>query len=119
MLPNASQSASAEGAHVPVMAQEVLDLLEPRPGDTIVDCTFGAGGHAAVLEPLTQRVELVVDRDAKRLEDAPGGMALAEAARGRDGRLHRLGQFAGAAERLPRAPAHHGARDLAREAPPR
>jgi 16S rRNA (cytosine1402-N4)-methyltransferase len=51
MLPNLSHSSSAAVEHVPVMAPEVADLLEPRPGDTIVDCTFGAGGHAAVLEP--------------------------------------------------------------------
>jgi 16S rRNA (cytosine1402-N4)-methyltransferase len=46
MLPNALQP-SAE--HVPVLAEEVRDLLEVRPGDTVVDATFGAGGHAAVL----------------------------------------------------------------------
>jgi 16S rRNA (cytosine1402-N4)-methyltransferase len=51
MLPNLSHSSSAVMEHVPVMAAEVADLLEPRPGDTVVDCTFGAGGHAAVLEP--------------------------------------------------------------------
>jgi 16S rRNA (cytosine1402-N4)-methyltransferase len=46
MLPNALQP-SAE--HVPVLAEEVRDLLEVRPGDAVVDATFGAGGHAAVL----------------------------------------------------------------------
>jgi 16S rRNA (cytosine1402-N4)-methyltransferase len=46
MLPNALQP-SAE--HVPVLAEEVRELLEVRPGDTVVDATFGAGGHAAVL----------------------------------------------------------------------
>ena len=51
MLPNLSHSSSPAVEHVPVMAPEVAELLEPRPGDTVVDCTFGAGGHAAVLEP--------------------------------------------------------------------
>jgi 16S rRNA (cytosine1402-N4)-methyltransferase len=46
MLPNALQP-SAE--HVPVLAEEVRELLEVRPGDTVVDATFGAGGHAAAL----------------------------------------------------------------------
>jgi 16S rRNA (cytosine1402-N4)-methyltransferase len=32
--------------HEPVLADEVLDLLRPQPGQTVVDCTFGAGGHA-------------------------------------------------------------------------
>jgi 16S rRNA (cytosine1402-N4)-methyltransferase len=35
--------------HVPVLAAEAIDLLDPRPGDTAVDCTFGAGGHARLL----------------------------------------------------------------------
>jgi 16S rRNA (cytosine1402-N4)-methyltransferase len=38
-----------ETDHVPVLADEVLDALAPRPGDTIVDCTFGAGGHSELL----------------------------------------------------------------------
>jgi 16S rRNA (cytosine1402-N4)-methyltransferase len=33
-------------AHIPVLAGELIDIVEPRPGDTIVDCTFGGGGHA-------------------------------------------------------------------------
>jgi len=35
--------------HVPVLAGELIDLLGPRPGETVVDCTFGAGGHARLL----------------------------------------------------------------------
>jgi 16S rRNA (cytosine1402-N4)-methyltransferase len=37
--------------HVPVLASEVAELLDLQPGDTVVDGTFGAGGHAALLEP--------------------------------------------------------------------
>ena len=33
-------------AHEPVLVDEVLAMLRPEPGQTIVDCTFGAGGHA-------------------------------------------------------------------------
>jgi 16S rRNA (cytosine1402-N4)-methyltransferase len=46
MLPNALQPSAD---HVPVLADAVRELLEVRPGDTVVDATFGAGGHAAVL----------------------------------------------------------------------
>jgi 16S rRNA (cytosine1402-N4)-methyltransferase len=32
--------------HEPVLAPELVDLLAPEPGQTAVDCTCGAGGHA-------------------------------------------------------------------------
>src|SRR4051794_41888886 len=35
--------------HEPVLAEELIDLLDPRPGETFVDCTFGGGGHARLL----------------------------------------------------------------------
>ena len=47
MLPNVSQPRTAD--HVPVLAGEVRELLAVRPGETVVDATFGAGGHAALL----------------------------------------------------------------------
>jgi 16S rRNA (cytosine1402-N4)-methyltransferase len=36
-------------AHVPVLAGEMIDLLDPQPGETAIDCTFGAGGHARLV----------------------------------------------------------------------
>jgi 16S rRNA (cytosine1402-N4)-methyltransferase len=47
MLPSALQRSAAD--HVPVLADEVRELLAVRPGETVVDATFGAGGHAALL----------------------------------------------------------------------
>src|SRR6187397_1335213 len=47
MLPNVLQPNETD--HVPVLAEEVRDLLAIEPGFTVVDATFGAGGHAAVL----------------------------------------------------------------------
>ena len=35
--------------HVAVLASELIDLLDPRPGQTAVDCTFGGGGHARLV----------------------------------------------------------------------
>ncbi|MEA2374444.1 MAG: rRNA (cytosine1402-N4)-methyltransferase [Thermoleophilaceae bacterium] len=35
--------------HVPVLAGELIDLLDPQPGQTAVDCTFGDGGHARLV----------------------------------------------------------------------
>jgi 16S rRNA (cytosine1402-N4)-methyltransferase len=52
-------------AHVPVLAGELIELLDPRPGETAVDCTFGAGGHARlVAERLGPTGTLIaIDRD--------------------------------------------------------
>src|SRR5919198_5621269 len=47
MLPNALQPNASD--HVPVLADEVRELLEVGPGDVVVDATFGAGGHARLL----------------------------------------------------------------------
>ena len=42
--------AAAGGApHVPVLLDQVLALTAPEPGEQVVDCTFGAGGHAVAL----------------------------------------------------------------------
>jgi len=34
------------GTHRPIMVAEILDILDPKPGDLAVDCTLGYGGHA-------------------------------------------------------------------------
>jgi 16S rRNA (cytosine1402-N4)-methyltransferase len=51
--------------HEPVLAEELVDVLDPRPGETFVDCTFGGGGHARLIaERLRNGGELIaVDRD--------------------------------------------------------
>ena len=35
--------------HVPVLAGELVDLVDPAPGEVAVDCTFGGGGHARLI----------------------------------------------------------------------
>ena len=58
--------AAAGGApHVPVLLDQVLALTAPEPGETVVDCTFGAGGHASALAARVGPTgELVgIDRD--------------------------------------------------------
>ena len=47
MLPNVLQPNTTD--HVPVLADEVRALLALEPGHTLVDATFGAGGHASLL----------------------------------------------------------------------
>jgi 16S rRNA (cytosine1402-N4)-methyltransferase len=62
MLPNVLPSATD---HVPVLADEVQELLAVKPGETVIDATFGAGGHAALLAASLQgRGKLIaIDRD--------------------------------------------------------
>ena len=38
-----------ETRHIPVMLDAVLDVINPQPGQRIVDCTVGLGGHATEL----------------------------------------------------------------------
>ncbi|HET8894942.1 MAG TPA: 16S rRNA (cytosine(1402)-N(4))-methyltransferase RsmH [Gaiellaceae bacterium] len=59
LLPNATD-------HVPVLAHEVRESLGVRPGETVIDATFGAGGHS---ELLTAELHgsgklIAIDRDA-------------------------------------------------------
>ena len=35
--------------HIPVLSQEVVHWLDPRPGQVLVDGTLGGGGHTRLL----------------------------------------------------------------------
>jgi 16S rRNA (cytosine1402-N4)-methyltransferase len=41
--------STAAGEHKPVMLAEVLAVINPQPGQVVVDCTLGFGGHAVEL----------------------------------------------------------------------
>ncbi len=53
------------GGHTPVLAAELLELLDPSEGQMAIDCTFGDGGHAQLIaERLGAGGTLVaIDRD--------------------------------------------------------
>ena len=63
MLPNVLQPNSTD--HVPVLAAEVRELLAVQPGETVVDATFGGGGHASQLAADLQGSGkfIAIDRD--------------------------------------------------------
>jgi 16S rRNA (cytosine1402-N4)-methyltransferase len=63
LLPSALQQSRTD--HVPVLAEKVRELLALQPGATVVDCTFGAGGHARLLAADVGREGrlIAVDRD--------------------------------------------------------
>jgi 16S rRNA (cytosine1402-N4)-methyltransferase len=65
--------------HIPVLLAEVLAVLAPKPGETIVDGTFGAGGYTgAILEAGASVV--AIDRDPDAIE---AGRALERECAGR------------------------------------
>lgn len=35
------------GTHIPILVEEVMEFLRPAPGEIVVDCTLGYGGHAS------------------------------------------------------------------------
>jgi 16S rRNA (cytosine1402-N4)-methyltransferase len=47
MLPNVLRPNATD--HVPVLAEEVRQALAVEPGATVIDATFGSGGHAELL----------------------------------------------------------------------
>ncbi len=63
--------------HIPVLPSEVLEYLQPQPGQVLVDGTLGGGGHARVL---AERVApggfvLALDRDPQALAVAEQRLA--------------------------------------------
>jgi 16S rRNA (cytosine1402-N4)-methyltransferase len=63
MLPSVLQPSATD--HVPVLAEEVRAALDVRAGETVVDATFGAGGHSTLLaEDLAGEGRIIaIDRD--------------------------------------------------------
>ncbi len=59
--------------HVPVLANELVAVLDPRPGEVAVDATFGAGGHSQMiadkLGPEGMLVAIDRDPEARRRYD--------------------------------------------------
>jgi 16S rRNA (cytosine1402-N4)-methyltransferase len=56
--------------HIPVLAREVVELLDPREGEIFVDATVGMGGHAKLLlEHLGESDKLIgIDTDGQALQ---------------------------------------------------
>ena len=70
--------SSAASVHVPVLMREVLKALALAPGLTVVDGTFGGGGHSRkILEQLGSTGRLIgLDRDPVAIERAPAEFSL-------------------------------------------
>src|SRR5262249_16603184 len=58
------------GIHRPIMVEEILRVLAPKPGEVAVDCTLGYGGHTVEILKAVQpggRV-IALDRDPVELQ---------------------------------------------------
>jgi 16S rRNA (cytosine1402-N4)-methyltransferase len=62
------EETSAPDPHRPIMVAEVVEHLRPRPGDLIVDCTLGGGGHARALLPHVQPGGRLIGLDVDPVE---------------------------------------------------
>lgn len=79
--PAAATNAEREGdfvsRHVPVLVDEIVDMLVTRPGEVFVDLTLNGGGHArAFLRVLpADNAYIGLDRDRKALDRARSVLA--------------------------------------------
>ncbi|GAA5061975.1 16S rRNA (cytosine(1402)-N(4))-methyltransferase RsmH [Erythrobacter westpacificensis] len=58
---------TAPAPHIPVLLDEVIEALDPRPGDVIIDATFGAGGYTRAILDRGATVH-AFDRDPDAIE---------------------------------------------------
>ncbi len=58
--------------HTPVLINEVIDLLDIRKEDTVMDCTVGEGGHSEKILSLVNKFGHLygIDRDKEALDTA-------------------------------------------------
>src|SRR3954453_15281719 len=70
--------------HVPVLAGELIEALDPQPGQVAIDCTLGGAGHARLVADRLGPAGLLIgiDRDP-RAERAFAGLATEVACRPR------------------------------------
>lgn len=50
-------------AHIPVLLNETMEILCPKSGERILDCTFGGGGHTQAILDLCDCFVCAIDRD--------------------------------------------------------
>lgn len=75
MYPETVQKVMASGKtpagmHRPICVREIIEVLQPRPGQTVVDATLGYGGHASeLLKHVLPGGHLIgLDRDPLEME---------------------------------------------------
>lgn len=83
------------GTHRPILLPEVLQVLDPRPGQVAVDCTLGYGGHAqAILAKIVPGGHLI-GLDVDPIEQPRTGARLRELGYGPETFSWQRSNFAG------------------------
>lgn len=59
--------------HIPVLLEEVLELLQVKSGKKYIDCTLGGGGHTAMLLE-KGAIVLAIDQDIEAIENAKANL---------------------------------------------
>lgn len=88
------------GMHRPIMLEEVLGCLRPVPGDVVVDCTLGGGGHAQAILERIQPGGRLIGLDVDPLELPRTEARLRTAGFDEETFVARQGNFAGLAQVL-------------------
>src|SRR5687768_10842165 len=65
--------------HVPVLAGELIEALDPQPGQVAVDCTLGAAGHARLVAGRLGPAGLLIGIDRDPLAEETFAELAAEA----------------------------------------
>src|SRR5919109_3740783 len=65
--------------HVPVLAGELIEALDPQPGQIAVDCTLGAAGHARLVADRLGPAGLLIGIDRDPLAEEAFAELAAEA----------------------------------------
>lgn len=97
------------GQHVPIMVAEVIECLLPKPGERVVDCTLGYGGHTQALWKAVQPGGQLLSLDADPLEIVRTESRLRTAGMGSDTWTARRCNFAGLTKALAEQGWHEGA----------
>lgn len=98
--------AVAQPSHIPVLAERILEILAPQPGETVLDCTAGAGGHAVLFARAIGPTGTLIlndldEENLRRASERVGREAAPESGGVWEGRIVGLhGNFAAAPRRI-------------------
>src|SRR5262245_18287903 len=87
--------------HRPIMVREILENLDPKPGQLAVDCTLGYGRHSMALLPAIQPGGRLIALDVDPIELPKSRARLQSLGYGPDTVTVHRSNFAGLARLLP------------------